>query len=174
MRGVMMLSRGIRRVPLDYEHPKKQRYDFKSMTYVEDFQPVFDGFYVPTVREWLTNWELWQRGEHPDQADPDHAKYTFEEWDGNGPDPDFYYPGEAWPEDAEMGICMYESVTEGTPISRVYPDTPEGRRAMAEQIAGEDTSITSSMSVSDWLEVIEGQTSIMGTDVSTGGVARAS
>lgn len=174
MRGVMMLSRGVRRVPLHYEHPKKQRYDYRTMTYVEDFQPVFDRFYVPAVREWLANWELWQKGEHPDQQVEDAPGYSYEDWDGPGPDPDFHYPGAAWPKGTEMGICMYESVTEGTPISRVYPDTPEGRQAMAEQIASEDTSITSAMTVADWLEVIEGQTSIMGTDIGTGGVARAS
>lgn len=171
MPAVMMLSRELRRVPLDYEHPKKQRYDLRTLTYVEDFQPVFDRFYVPEVREWLANWELWQKGEHPDQKRDDPPEYSFEDWDGNGPDPDYHYPGDAWPKDAEMGICMYESVTEGTPISDVYPDTPAGRRAMAEQIAHEDTSITSSLTVDDWLEVINSQT-IVGTEIGTGDPVR--
>lgn len=173
MPGVMMLSRGVRRVPLGYEHPKVEKFNGLQMRYVESYQPVFDAFYVPTVREWLAEWEAWQKGEHPDQRE-DPPACSFEEWNGNGPDPDFYYPGEAWPEGAEMGICMYESVSEGTPISDVYPDTPEGRRAMAEQIARNDTSITRAMTVADWLEVINSQTGApFGTHIGTGQPVRS-
>jgi hypothetical protein len=164
--AVMMLSRGIRRVPLRYEHPKRERFDYRTMQYVESYQPVFERFYVPAVREWLAGWEQWQKGEHPDQQREDPPEYSYEEWEGKGPDPDFYYPGEAWPDDAEMGICMYESITEGTPISGVYPDTAAGRHDMAAELATGDTSITSHFTAQDWLDVINGQ--IFGTDIPTG------
>jgi hypothetical protein len=164
MPAVMMLSREVRRVPLDFQHPTKRRYDVRTGSYVEDHQPVFDRFYVPAVREWLAGWEAWQTSPHP-RADG----RTFEEWDGNGPDPDYYYPGAAWPEGAEMGICMYETVTEGTPISAVYPDTPKGRADMAAELARTDTSITSSLTAADWLEVIEASAvAPMGTDLHSG------
>jgi hypothetical protein len=29
-----------------------------------------------------------------------------------------------------MGICTYEEVSEGAPISPIYPDTPEGRQQL--------------------------------------------
>jgi hypothetical protein len=175
----MMLCRTVRSVPLGYEHPKRDRWDFRRATYTQDFQPVFDRFYVPAVREWLAEWDAWPKGEHPDQQPSDHlpssdiSNYTFEEWSGNGPNPNYYHPGAAWPADAEMGICMYETVTEGTPISRVYPDTTEGRQAMAEEIARDDTSITSSLTVDDWLGVINGQAgAVFGTEAATGVTVR--
>jgi len=37
--------------------------------------------------------------------------------------------------DNEMGICAYEEVSEGTPISPVFPDTPEGRIALGKYCA---------------------------------------
>lgn len=158
---LMMLSREVRRVPLNYEHPKKSRYDVQTMTYVEDFQPVCDRFYVPAVREWLANWERWQTN-----PDPAGGGCSFEEWDGNGPDPDYHYPGEAWPDGAEMGIRMYESVSEGTPISAVYPDTPGGREAMAQELSERTGAITDGMSPNDWMRVIEGQA--LAKDIHTG------
>lgn len=157
---MMMLSRNVRRVPLDFRHPRNSR----------GFQPLYDAFYVPTVRAWLVEWEAWQKGEHADQikyaSEPERVAYPFEEWSDNGPDPDYYYPGEAWPEGVEMGICMYESVTEGTPISAVYPDTADGRVAMANELAGGDHGITSGLSVQDWLGVITEQ--IAARDIHTG------
>lgn len=82
MPGVMMLSRGIRRVPLNYEHPQRERFDYRSMSHVKSPQPVFDQFYVPAVREWLAGWERWQTSPAP-AADG----CSYEEWEGNGPDP---------------------------------------------------------------------------------------
>jgi hypothetical protein len=154
---LMMMSREVRRVPLDYEAPRSERHG--------SWQPRFDKFYVPTVKQWLADREAWENGTHPDRAGHD---YSFEEWDGNGPDPDYYYPGEGWPEDAEMGIQMYETVTEGTPISRVYPDTPGGRRAMAEELTTIDSGITSGLTVDQWLQIIDGQT--LARDIHTGEV----
>lgn len=173
MPGVMMLSREVRRVPLDFQHPKRRDYSYRKRDYVESYQPIFDGFYVPVVREWLAERDLWQRGEHPDQGKSAATDCSFETWAGNGPDPDYYYPGEAWPADVEMGICMYETVTEGTPISAVYPDTPEGRAAMAAELARTDTSITSSLTEADWLEVISrSAVAPIGTDIASGAPVR--
>lgn len=160
MPAYMMMSRGIRRVPKDYEPPTNDRTGRP--------EPCFDEFYVVKSRQWLAQWEEWQKGEHPNQKQYQiAADVTFEDWDGKGPDPDYYYPGERWPEGSEMGIRMYESVTEGTPISRWYPDTDEGREAMAEELAGDvDTGITSHLTKEDWLNVINEQVSAV--DIHTG------
>lgn len=32
----------------------------------------------------------------------------------------------------QMGIAVYETTTEGTPVSPVFPDTPQGRYALVE------------------------------------------
>lgn len=154
---LMMLSREVRRVPLDFEHPRNSR----------GLQPIFNAFYVPTVRDWLKRRDAWMMGERPEWFTEREGKpYTFEEYEDNGPDPDYYYPGESWPEGAELGICMYESVTEGTPISRIYPDTELGRHEMAVELAGGSGSITDGMTASDWRAVIDGK--IMARDIHTG------
>ena len=31
----------------------------------------------------------------------------------------------------EMGICLYETTTEGTPLTPIFPDTPEGQKDLA-------------------------------------------
>src|SRR5438105_2666411 len=49
---------------------------------------------------------------------------TYEEVEA-GPMPDF----SAVPED-QMGLCVYETTSEGTPVSPVFPDTAEGREAL--------------------------------------------
>lgn len=149
---LMMLSREVRRVPLDFEHPRNSR---------GDFQPVYDEFYVPKVRAWLAGWDHWQTS-----PDPRAEGETFEDWHGDGPDPDYYHLGADWPEGAELGICMYETVTEGTPISAVYADTADGRIAMAGELAGGEYGITTGLSVQDWLGVITGQ--LVAKDVHTG------
>jgi hypothetical protein len=161
---LMMLSRKVRRVPMDFEHPRNSR---------GDHQPLYDGFYVSAVREWLAGWEAWQKGEHADQikyaAEPERVAYTFEEWHGTGPDPDYYYPGETWPEGTTLGICMYEDVMEGTPISAIYPDTEEGRDAMARELAGAEHGITTGMTAEEWRQVIDGQ--VTARDIHTGEVS---
>lgn len=161
MRAVMMLSRNVRRVPMDYDPPRDPR---------GGYHPTYDQFYADALREWEEEKARWDAGERPDFCSPENRDLSYEEWDGPAPDPEFYYPGSAWPEDAEMAIRMYEDVTEGTPISRPYPDTPAGRRAMANELATRDSGLTSNFTVADWLEVIDGQ--IMGTDITTGAIVR--
>jgi hypothetical protein len=152
---VMMLSRTVRRVPLGYEHPVDRR---------GNPQPRFDRFYVPAVEEWLAARERWVSGEDPDRAE--HPDMDYGDWEGDAPDPDYYHRGRGWPEGVEMGIQMYEEVSEGSPISGVYPDTDDGRRAMAEELSRQDTGITSDFTAGDWRGVIDGQ--VFGTDIKTG------
>jgi hypothetical protein len=142
---VMMLNREVRRVPRDYEPPRDER---------GRPHPCFDAFYEVALREWGVGRERWNSGDDPDR---EGRSYTWEEWHGDAPDPDYHYPGERWSEDAEMGIRMYETTTEGTPISSWYPDTRAGRRMMARELAAADTGITSDLSEANWLAVIEGQ-----------------
>lgn len=158
---VMMLSREIRRVPLDYDPPYRAG---------RGYQPVFDKFYDDALAEWQEEKRRWDAGERPSYLKSENEGMSFEEYHGEAPDPDYYYPGSAWPEDAEMAIRMYESVSEGTPISRPYPDTPAGRLAMANELVTQSTGITSDFSREEWLEVIEGQ--VVGTNIDTGEIVR--
>lgn len=153
----MMLNREVRRVPLGYEPPRNV---------YGHYCPVFDQFYADALREWQEAKRKWDAGERPDYCSAANRNLSYEEWDGPAPNPDYYLPGATWPEGTVLGICMYETVTEGTPISAVYPDRPDGYRAMAEEIVAKDTSITRAMTVADWLEVINNSAvAPLGTDV---------
>jgi len=166
---IMMLQRVIRRVPLNYEHPRDDE---------GHFRPQCAELWDDVMREWLEGWERWRRGEHEAQSlryseDCENGKAgeliyppdtPYVEYEAP-PDPENYHT-RPWPEDAEMGIQMYEDVSEGTPISEVYPDTEDGRLEMAKELTETPKGITDGMTVNDWLKVINGQ--ILGKDIHTG------
>lgn len=169
MKFNLMLNCVIRRVPLNYEHPRDDNGYFK---------PQYAELWDDVMNEWLKGWEEWKRGEHKAQflrysedcesgkagelihsTDTPYVEYEVP------PDPE-YYRTRPWPEDAEMGIQMYEEISEGTPSSKVYPDTEDGRLSMAKELAENPKGITDGMTINDWLKVINGQ--ILGKDVYTG------
>lgn len=93
-------SRSLRRVPLDWEHPKDDR---------GNYIPLFDRSTYPRY----TEEEVQEMLDEGDISSPEDLKDSYA--------PDF---SNVPPE--KMGICAYEDTSEGTPISPVFPDTPEG------------------------------------------------
>jgi hypothetical protein len=58
----------------------------------------------------------------------------------------------------QMGICAYETTSEGTPLSPVFPDTPEGRFALANYCAETATVFADHRAdVSTWCNILFGQ-----------------
>lgn len=58
----------------------------------------------------------------------------------------------------EMGICAYESTTEGTPISPVHPDTPQGRFEIARHCAENYTVLASQKGdIETWAAILYGK-----------------
>ena len=103
------MSREVRRVPLDWQHPRDER---------GHYVPMFDTAYEDDLAEWIEGRRKWDAGE-----DSDRARYggTWEEWSGSAPTPETYRP--SWTEDnPPVGYQVYESVSEGTPVSPVFPD----------------------------------------------------
>jgi len=76
------------------------------------------------IRRVPTDWEhpKNERGHYQplyNQSFDDAFKAWMDDKDGGtSPDPEYYRP--AWAEDAELGYCMYETVSEGTPVSPVF------------------------------------------------------
>lgn len=94
-----------RQVPLDWKHPKDE-----------------NGDYIPLLSRTDKN-----------RYTASEIKYMRDEGSIKSPEeietwymPDF----SSMPED-QTGICAYEAVTEGTPISPVFPNTPTGRFELA-------------------------------------------
>lgn len=107
------MGRELRRVPANWEHPRNDK---------GHLQPLFDTDFATVAREWLDNAILWDKGQHPDQLDPSMTSATecpfYWQWDSSPPDPDYYRP--AWTEAERTHFQIYETVTEGTPISPVF------------------------------------------------------
>ena len=115
-RAIVSLNREVRRVPLDWQHPKDADGNYLR---IEEYFKFEDRWYINISEE--------------------EARVIFEE-EKKHMMPDF----SGIPAD-KMGVCAYESFTEGTPISPVFPDTPEGRFLMVKYCA-ENASITDQIS----------------------------
>jgi len=93
------MGREIRRVPLDWEHP----FDYERM----QLHPLFDDTYEAA----LADYDQERAKAVDDGHDPD-------EWVGGPPDPAYHRP--AWPDGATLGYQVYETISEGTPLSPVF------------------------------------------------------
>ena len=126
------MSREVRRVPLDWRHPVEpnphwrfqqagrwRRGDLEPTLHgpEEMFTPLLGHSYAEDAEEWDADAALWSRGEHPHQRD-----YPFEEWDGLRPVAADYMPDFG---DADLGWCLYETVSEGTPVTPVFATAEE-------------------------------------------------
>lgn len=122
------MSREIRRVPSDWEHPMDER----------NHKPLLDGSFDDDCRDYYDKLFLWQKGEHPTQRElagvdlierfkfsPDGHRYIegyrwYHEWAGmpcenRGDYMEHYIAGREC-----THFQLYETVSEGTPVSPVF------------------------------------------------------
>lgn len=110
------MSREIRRVPKGWEHPRNEKGQYIAM---------FDEDYDSAAEEWTLSFSLWAKGEHKDQLKDSGAgkKYKhYWDWAGEPPDKESYRPRFVDPADH---FQIYETVSEGTPISPVFENKTE-------------------------------------------------
>ncbi len=139
------MGREIRRVPADWQHPRNEK---------GHHIPLFDGFNERLMR-WEEEAAKWSVGLVRDFADRGWKPrpkdiVSFEEWSGLRPDPTHYIPDFA-PEE-RTHWQMYETCTEGTPISPAM-ETPE---ALARWLTDTGASAFGEMTASyeEWLAMI--------------------
>lgn len=164
------MSREVRRVPADWEHPKDD---------LGRFQPMFDRSHADAVRQWeeeeLPEWiegeRLWREegkvklysGEIKtiEQVVAEAAEYrrssnpTYDWWAGarpERPDPKWFMPD--WPEAERTHYMMYEDTSEGTPISPAFATPEELARWLADTGASSFAGCTASYE--GWLRVARG------------------
>jgi len=142
------MSREVRRVPADWQHPIAGQYDDGTVRYT----PLFDGndCLEDEMAEWDRGNALWERGQHPAQQTA--GSETYEDYAGARPDPSHYMP--CWPAEDATHYMMYETTSEGTPISPLF-ETPE---ELAGWLADNDASAFADIGAGyeDWLRVAEG------------------
>jgi len=145
------MGREIRRVPKDWQHPKNEK---------GHYIPLLDRSYDVDAAEWDEEYAQWQRGYQRDYGnkeskwkpkDPEYAFMWFGEWTGRRPSPTDYMPD--WPESERTHIQMYESTSEGTPISPVMDCPKKLARWLADNGASSFGSMTATYE--EWLAVCE-------------------
>lgn len=136
------MGREVRRVPAGWQHPKDGRGQFK---------PLLTGF-TRWLKEWDDEAAAWARGEFPSCIGEDSKKLSYEEYSGGRPVKEDYMP--EWPAEEATHFQMYETCTEGTPISPVM-DSPE---ALARWLTDNEASAFGSLTASyeAWLRVCQG------------------
>ena len=111
------MSREVRRVPASWVHPK---------TDDGGYIPLFDGSFAESDKEWNEGYEKWQQGLCEDYSpgnkwkpiSGEYSNMRFSDYHGARPSPDDYMP--EWEEAELTHIMMYETCTEGTPISPAF------------------------------------------------------
>lgn len=116
------MGREVRRVIPNWEHPKRERYDIRTHAYVSSYQPLYDCAFAPKMREWIADWESWERGERPDYCSAESTTLPYWEWAGGPPDPEYHRPD--WKPEDMTWWQVYETVSEGTPVTPPFA-TPE-------------------------------------------------
>ncbi len=147
------MGREVRMVSKDWEHPKSDRPN-------REYVPLHTGFNV-SVAEWDKENNDWKCGIFPTYADEADRNLSYSEWGGSRPVQEDYMPEF---ENADY-YMMYETCTEGTPISPAFKTQEElatwlcstGASAFAGQSAGYE----------QWLNMIKAGLSV--SAVFTGG-----
>ena len=117
------MGREVRRVPADWQHP----IDGCSRS-SKGYRPLFPSRDVTALQaEWDHGAARWANGLRSDFKGgwvkrDDDGESSFDKWDGARPDPADYMPD--WPIAERTHWQMYETTTEGTPISPVM-ESPE-------------------------------------------------
>lgn len=116
------MSREVRKVPANWQHPIIEVPNWHTGCMQKRFQPMHDRPFACEMREWFAGWEAWERGERPEYASEAARRMAYWEWAGPPPDPAYYRPD--WQDAERTHLMMYETVSEGTPLSPSF-ETPD-------------------------------------------------
>ena len=156
------MSREVRRVPPDWQHPT----EFNKYSYVVQFKPLFEGPWEARAARWDEDSEHWLKGEERDSktyfdevskwvpADPqDLIDYpTWLEYNRERPVPEEYMP--SWTSEEATHYMMYESTSEGTPISPAFASPEELAHWLADTGASTFADLTATYE--QWLVICKG------------------
>jgi len=105
------MGREIRRVIPNWEHPRDDN---------GRYQPMMDSSYKDAIGSWIKEHEMWEQGAHPDQK-KDYRYYA--DYGGDAPEAKYYHPD--WDEKDMTWYQMYETVSEGTPVTPPFEHEEE-------------------------------------------------
>jgi hypothetical protein len=142
------MGREVRKVPADWQHPKDER----------GYIPLHGRDCGKEQQDWDAGLALWIRGlrddwkggtvAHGERADA----YGWKEWSGRRPCITNYMPD--WPAEQRTHLMMYESVSEGTPVSPAFATPEELARWLADH--GDGSGMHRAAGYEQWLAVARG------------------
>lgn len=173
------MSREVRMVAPGWEHPKYPA-DYYEPHRRGRYIPLFDGGFATADTEWDEGYAKWQagfvKGWGADEGwiarTAEHGP-TYTNWHGARPSPDDYMPD--WPASERTMLMMYETTSEGTPISPAFTTSEELARWLADNGASAFAGETASYEA--WLRVCRGgyaPSAVMQNGVMESGVAALS
>jgi len=138
------MGREVRMVPANWQHPKNENGYYISLFEGDKFEK--------RAAEWDEECAKWDRGEFPDYVSEKSKTLSFEQYEGRRPNADHYMPN--WPKSERTHLMMYETCSEGTPISPAF-ETPE---ELAKWLYENEASAfgSSTASYEGWLRVAQG------------------
>ena len=146
------MGREVRRVPANWKHPKKANGQYIPL--LDYGKP-----YSQVAREWDEEKAQWKKGYRLDWSKDGRVfkprtsdeTGTYTKWNGPRPVPEDFMP--EWPESEKTHYQMYETCSEGTPISPVMASPEELARWLADYNASAFGSMTANYQ--DWLCTIK-------------------
>ena len=111
------MGREVRRVPPNWEHPRHTEETAPDISWIGEHKPCYDETYENAALEWMKGLDSWRAGTHPGFSDRDGVEF-FWDWEGMPPDEGYYLP--EFNEDPTW-YQLYETVSEGTPVSPPFP-----------------------------------------------------
>lgn len=138
------MGRELRRVPANWQHPKRDG----------RYVPLYGGSWSAELAEWQRTAEAFAKGVTLDGSPlPSEANgCTFDEWHGSRPEHIDYMPD--WPETVRTHFQMYETCSEGTPLTPVLESPEAVARWCAENGASAFGGMTQTYEW--WLSVCKG------------------
>lgn len=106
------MGREIRRVPPDWEHPKHERCPHGTVCRPVCYRPLYDEDYDSAAEKWMGEFDKWRAGDRDSYC----TEKFFWDWDGGPPSKDSYRE-RAWSEAEATHYQVYETVSEGTPVT---------------------------------------------------------
>ena len=119
------MSREIRKVPKGWEHPKNEEGRYIPL-YGESFATAFN--------EWYDGLQRWLNGTSEDYDDRFYTRDArgYTEYAGQSPDPERYRLQD-WTEEEANCFQIYQTVSEGTPVSPVFESLEEMEKWLIKQ-----------------------------------------
>lgn len=111
------MGREIRRVPPNFEHPRDDTGKFK---------PMHNQSFADAAKHWKEEFADWERGVRPDYCtDPESRALEYWEYSGTPPDREYYLPYEPATLGDDAWFAVYETVSEGTPVTPAFATKAE-------------------------------------------------